>query len=105
MEVGDLVTEDLTQTSSVFSEMFIFDDLQGVNADFRCQRIATESGTVLSGFDVQHNISIGKYSADRHHTAAKGLAQNQDVETHAFMVTSQHLAGTGNTTLHFISHE
>ena len=103
--LGNLLTENLSETVGLLHQVLLLNDLQSGDADLGGNRVSAEGGAVFARLDVQHDLVVGQNCGDGNHTATESLAQDQDVGTHALMVAGEHLAGTGYTALHLIRHE
>ena len=105
MEFLDLLAEYLTHLLGVLHKFLVLDHLQGLDSHASGERESTESRSVLTGLDVEHDVVIGKASRDRQHTTTQSLAQDDDVGTDAVVLAAQHLACTGDTGLHLVGDE
>ena len=105
LEVAHLLAENLAETLGILHEVLVLDHLQGGDGDLGGNGVATEGGTMLTRFDIQHDIIVGQHGAHGHHATAEGLAEDKDVGTHILVVAGQHLTRTGDTALHLVGHE
>ena len=105
LDLTDFLAEDLTKTLSVLHQVLFLDDFKGGDAYAGSDRVASEGRTVLTRFDVQHDVIVGQHAGDWHHTTTESLTQDEDIGAHTFVVASQHLTRTGDTALHLVGHE
>eukprot|EP00906_Rhabdomonas_costata_P033313 RCo046943 len=97
-----VLPQDDSHLFRVLGQFLFLEDLQRGKRDLARQGVPSKGGTVLARLNGEHHGVISDHGRHRQHSSRQGLAHDDNVRTHIFVVHAHHLSRAAQPSLDLI---